>query len=30
MVHRMDLPTVLSHNLKQVGPTKPGAKEGKT
>lgn len=30
MVHRMDPPIVLSQTLKQVGPTKPGAEEGKT
>lgn len=30
MVHRKDPPTVLSQTLKQVGPTKPWAKEGKT
>lgn len=29
-VHRLDSPTVPSQTLKQVGPTEPGVKEGKT
>lgn len=29
-VHRLDPPTVPSQTLKQVGPSEPGAKEGKT